>query len=336
MVLCAAIVGGVTAYLVARWLLLSAAAFAAYVLVGGWATALARYDLIPGVLVLVALILAQRSRYAPAYVLLAVAALLKVYPGFVALVLAVHQWRASGRPPIREASVFVLVLLVVSLPGAVLNWQGFIAPITYNGPRPPQIESVIGSFLWLSGKIGGQVEVRLTYHSVNVLGNLAGPASWLITALFAGGVILACRRAWRGQDSLERSFVLILLVMLCTSKLLSPQYFLWLFPVVAYVEGLRTRWLLLAGLTFLVYPFGYELDHSLILLPRHPMFMGSILARNCLLVLITVAYLAWQRSVFEEKTVNTRSAGHTGNDSIDAEDEGIPGERIAVGRLVLK
>ncbi|MDB5057174.1 MAG: hypothetical protein JWO59_646, partial [Chloroflexi bacterium] len=57
MVLLAVVVFSVTAYLVVRRLLLCAAAFALYVLVGGWATALARYDLVPGVLVLAALIL---------------------------------------------------------------------------------------------------------------------------------------------------------------------------------------------------------------------------------------------------------------------------------------
>lgn len=297
MVLLAVVVFSVTAYLVVRRLLLCAAAFALYVLVGGWATALARYDLVPGVLVLVALILAERSRYIPAYLMLAAAALLKVYPGFVALVLALQQWGAGGAFPRRAAAVFSLAILAGLLPGALLNPSGFLGPLSYNGIRPPQIESIPGSLLWLSGKIGGDVHVRLTYHSVNVLGTLAGPVSWIATLLFIAGVALVCLRAWRGQDSLGRSFVLVLLVMLSTSKLLSPQYLLWLFPVVAYVEGLRLRWLAVALLTVLIYPYGYGLDLSIVRLPDHPLFMSAILARNAVLVAVTIAYLTVPKQV---------------------------------------
>jgi hypothetical protein len=242
-------------------------------------------------LVLVALILAERSRYIPAYLTLAAAALLKVYPGFVAPVLLLHQWRTRGTAPRREAAVFSLAILAGMLPGALLNPSGFVGPLSYNGLRPPQIESVTGSLLWLSEKIGGNAQVRLTYHSLNVLGTTAAAVSWITTALFAAGVILVCLRAWRGQDSLGRSFVLILLVMLCTSKLLSPQYLLWLFPVVAYVEGLRLRWLVVALLTLMIFPYGYGLDLSIVRLPDHPQFMSVILARNAVLVALTIAYL---------------------------------------------
>jgi hypothetical protein len=91
MVLCALLVCGITVWLVARRLELCAAAFVLYVLVGGWATVLARFDLMPSILVLGALVLAERRRYAPAYLLLAGATLLKLYPGLLVLVLAVQQ-----------------------------------------------------------------------------------------------------------------------------------------------------------------------------------------------------------------------------------------------------
>lgn len=282
---------GTVAYLAWRRLLLCAVACGAYVFIAGWGTALERYDLVPGVLVLAALILAERSRYGLAYLLLAAAALLKVYPGAVALVVGAHQWRTTGRPPWQGALLFLSAIVVGAGPFAVLNPSGFLAPLHYNSVRPPQIESVPGSLLWLSGKIGGDVRVRLTYHSVNAIGTYAGLAATLSTMLLVVGVLMVVRRAWRGCDSLARSVVLVLLVILCTSKMLSPQYLLWLFPVVAYVEGLRLRWILVATLTLLIFPFAYRLDNSLVLLPQHPLFMGSILARNLVLLAITLLYL---------------------------------------------
>ena len=88
-----------------------------------------------------------------------------------------------------------------------------------------------------------------------------------------------------------RSFVLTALVVLVTSKLFSPQYMLWLFPLVAYVEGLRLRWVVLAVLTVAIYPNAYGFHTSLVTLPDQPTFMAAILARNAVLLVLTVVYL---------------------------------------------
>lgn len=291
MVLLAALAFSVSGWLVRRRLELSCLAFILYIAIGGWSTALARYDLLPGVLVLAALVAAERGRYLAAYLLLVAATLLKIYPGFLLPALALHQWRAQRLAPTRAVLAAGGALVIGLLPGALLNPSGFAGPLRYNALRPPQIESVAGSLLWLSGRIGGNVRVRLTYHSVNVLGVLDGPVAWLATIGLVAGLIVCYRRAWLGKDSVGRSTILVLLVTLCGSKLLSPQYLLWLFPVAAYVDGLRLRWLVVASLTLLIYPYAYTLDNSLIHLPDHPLFMGSILARNAVLAGITIWYL---------------------------------------------
>jgi hypothetical protein len=292
MVLLAALVFGVAVWLARQRLELSCLAFVLSMAIGGWATALARYDLLPGVLVLGALVAAERGRPLVAYLLLVAATLLKIYPGFLIPALALHQWRTEGKAPRRELAIAAIVLVAGFLPGALLNPGGFVGPLHYNALRPPQIESLAGALLWLAGAIAGGVRVRLTYHSVNVIGALAGPVAWLATLGLAAGLLVAYRRAWLGRDGLGRSFMLVLLVTLCGSKLLSPQYLLWLFPLAAYAEGLRLRWLLVAALTLLIYPYGYGLDNSLIRLPTHPLFMGAILARDGLLAAITAFYLA--------------------------------------------
>ncbi|GAC1437915.1 MAG: hypothetical protein NVSMB65_12260 [Chloroflexota bacterium] len=295
MALMAAFVMAIATMLALRGPFLCAVACALYVLVGGWATALARYDIIPGALALLALILAERRRFTWAYLALAAGTLLKIYPLFLIPVLAVHEWRATGRHPWRHVGLFGVVTALGFLPGALLDAPGFIQPLLYNGARPPQIESVAGSLLWLTGRLGSDAQVKLTFHSLNVTGTLGPPLSWGATLLLVGGLVVACRRAWLDVDSLGRSFVLVILVTLSGSKLLSPQYLLWLFPVVAYAEGLRLRWALLALLTVTIYPHAYGFHSSMVQLPDHPLFMGAILSRNAVLLTLTLWYLAGTR-----------------------------------------
>src|SRR5437660_4620026 len=75
-----ALVAGVIYFVLKRSMSTSAAlAFAFYLVVGNWATALSRFDLIPVGLTLGAVILAERARWRWAFALLALAILLKLY-----------------------------------------------------------------------------------------------------------------------------------------------------------------------------------------------------------------------------------------------------------------
>jgi len=71
MALMAGLIVAVTVWLARAGLLPCAGAFALYVVLGGWGTALARFDLVPGLLILAALALAERRRWAWAYLGLA-------------------------------------------------------------------------------------------------------------------------------------------------------------------------------------------------------------------------------------------------------------------------
>ena len=76
----------------------AAIAFALYLVVGSWATAEGRFDLIPAGFTLVALICAERSRWKWAFAMLALATLFKFYPLVLLIPFFIAQQKqASGK-----------------------------------------------------------------------------------------------------------------------------------------------------------------------------------------------------------------------------------------------
>ena len=277
----------------------SALAFPLYTLLAGWFLVMQRYDLLPGLCVLIALILAKRGRARGATVALAAGTLLKVFPIVLLPLLLIACKRAErGRWRADLVALFAAVCVAGALPAMALNSGGFWEPLHYQLNRPLQLESLGGSMFWISsvaglgpapGTIGGP-SIDHSHLTLNVAG--AASTTWgdLCLAMGAAGMLLAYWRAWRGKDSLARSFVLVLVLLLIGNRVFSPQYVLWVLPAVAVAEGLRLRWLLVAGLTCFVIRDYYDvwsLD-----LPWNHQFLAALLARNLLLIAIAGLYLS--------------------------------------------
>src|ERR1051326_2238130 len=73
-------------------------AFAAYIVLGGWATAASRFDLVPAAFTLLCVVAAVRGRFIWAYALLAIAVMLKLYPLPLLLPLFIAEQRARSAP----------------------------------------------------------------------------------------------------------------------------------------------------------------------------------------------------------------------------------------------
>lgn len=269
-----------------------AIALPTYVLLAGWATALARFDLVPSLCVLASLVCLRQSapRWATAW--LALAVLLKLFAVVVFPVLLIAEYRRCGRWRGDLLLLFAGSTGVGLLVSLAVNPQGISAILSYNALRPPQIESLPGSLLWVTGLLGAVRHVVLSYHSLNVVGTWQNVLSSAFTLFLLLALPLTYWRQWKGWDSMERGYVLSLLVILVGSKLLSPQYMLWLLPVVAYAEGIRLRWIVVAYLTVVIYPNAYQLSTNMVSLPSYPLFMWAIVGRNAVLVGITIVYLA--------------------------------------------
>ncbi|MDD5368862.1 MAG: glycosyltransferase family 87 protein [Anaerolineaceae bacterium] len=295
--------------------------FALHLLSAAGVFAFMRYDLLPAGLTLAAVILAERKRWGWAYVALAVGVLTKAYPLAIWPVLFLAEQRDAGGlafPPKSRSwkaglnglrrllssmngcrwsntLIFLGVFLEGTAAIGLFNFQGALLGWLANMvARPFQVESIGSSLLWLASFANVPVVWKMSFESLNILSPLAGAVSELmLVCLAVGGVTVLLLQIWKKID-LVQAAAGILLLLLATGKVFSPQYLIWLAPLLAYAGSSRRIWLLswgsIAIFTTLIYAF-YGLSLNVELLPSIPGFMQLVLVRNSLLVFLVVAYL---------------------------------------------
>jgi len=310
------------------WLLLrygprgAALTFALYVLIGGWTTAIARFDLAPAALTLICIIAAERRRWTLAYIALAFGVLLKFYPVLLFPPLLIAEQHDMGRlrlPPSvmtlkttlvelgaslyevrkwrwKNSLIFLGLLVAVTGAFALFNFKGAIGnQLGYFAGRPIQIEATGSALLWLGAQFEVFVHTEFSYGSLNLVGALGGVVSLLCTAFFALGYMYTIWLQWRGELDIVQASIAALLVFIATGKVFSPQYLLWIIPLLAYSNALDGFWLLCWGLISLlstvIYPYLYRGASQITLVPLVPGFIETTVARNALFVLVTLSYL---------------------------------------------
>ena len=276
---------------------------AVYLVVGCFATVLGRFDLVPAAATLVAYWAARERRFTLAYALLAVGTLLKLYPLFLLPVVALEQYRTLGRDPLRAAppspvvrgvALFAGAVVGVFALSAVLSPEGWLGPFLYNTHRPLQVESVPASVLWLSGLMGLPTAPDKSFHSWNLVGQIDGLLGVLSELALVGGCLWIYWRQMSGRLAFGRAITLCLLVVICTNKVFSPQYLMWVLPLVAIMDQeYDPVWLAICALTTLIFPYGYQWAHTPgpFAPPSYPLWFSALIAvRNALMTAALVRF----------------------------------------------
>jgi uncharacterized membrane protein len=247
---------------------------------------LSRFDYWPAALTIgaLALYVRGRDRLGAAGIGLAVAA--KIYAGVLLPLVLVWTWRTRGRrEALLSAAVFLGVLLLCFGPFLVLGPAGLFESIRGQLSRPLQIES-LGSALLLA--VGANVEMASGHGSQNIAGTPGDVVGILATIVQAGALValwVAFARGPMERERLVRYAAAAVVAFIAFGKVLSPQFLIWLVPLVPLVRGRRgvAAGVLLACalvLTQLWFPFRYwdfarEFDETVSWL---------VLARDLLLV----------------------------------------------------
>jgi hypothetical protein len=262
-----AIVAGIIYLILKRYRSTSAAiAFAIYLVIGSWATALGRFDLIPAGLILGAVILGVRRKWKWAFALLAAATLLKFFPIILIPPFLIAQQMQSSKKWFAWSrwsalGVFFGICAVVTLTSLALNVADTVLPINYFLNRPIQVESLPATLLWMGNFAGYALQWVFTYQSLNFLSPLAHKVSLLSSLLLGAGLLYTFWLQWRGKIDLPMASLMTLLILLVTGKVFSPQYLIWVAPLVAYVGQGNWKWIVswvsVSFLTLIVFPYMY-------------------------------------------------------------------------------
>jgi hypothetical protein len=205
---------------------------------------LSRFDLWPAAIVTVALAALVSGRLRLGHVLLGLGVTAKLYPAvFVPLGVAFVWKRAGPREALACLGLALGVVAAIFAPFVILSpggvWQSFSVQLS----RPLQAES-LGSALLLVGHhvFGLGVTGETSHGSQNLAGNAADWLAVASTVLQAGVLIWIWATFARGRgdaETLVRSTAAALCAFIAFGKVLSPQFLIWLIPIVPLVRGRR-------------------------------------------------------------------------------------------------
>ena len=239
--------------------------------------ALSRFDLVPGFLVLAAVLAREAAGSA-------------LWSGLLAIGVAVKAFPAALFPPLLRgerdpARVAIAALVVLAACAAIVLALGdeFGSAISYHTGRGLQIEAVAATPLEIAGINDTSVAAEYGSGSFNFTGPGADPA-WALSLLALVALYgLVLWAGWRsGVAHLELATALLAIVVVL-APVLSPQFLFWLLPLSAAAFGLDHRNLVLVAAAILTQLMLQQ--YARVVADFDPEFVWRLAARNSLLLL---------------------------------------------------
>ncbi|WP_107402012.1 glycosyltransferase family 87 protein [Streptomyces oceani] len=274
-------------------------------------TAYARYDLMVTAVAVVSLLaLARRPRVAGA--LAAFGAMLKVWPAL--LLLSTPRGRATRRAWLTACGTALALLL-----GFALTMPGALDFLTAQRDRGVEIESVGALVFHIARQFGWEGQVLFHYGSLEFLGpqvSLVGNVSLALSVLSFGWLLVWRLRSveWTASTPADAAFAGVLLFTV-TSRVISPQYLVWLVGLAAVAVTARASRQRLPALLVLL--------ATLVTVLEFPVWFAHVVASDSLGVtlmvlrnglLVAAALLSatrlWQDTVSGPRPRRAHRAGH--------------------------
>ena len=256
-----------------------------------------QFDIFPAVMVLLSLYYFWLGKHKTAWALLALGAMTKIYPVVIAPIFLIYYIRNHQYIRIRDGIItFAAVSLAIALPFLIMSPDGFLNFFSYHAQRGIQLESTYSGFLLVADKLDlTSVSVVHNFGSYNVSGQLADTcvtiSNYLPVVLLFIAYWIIYKRMNLGKPDIARMgaySLLAVLILLISSRILSPQYLIWLIPLLPLLAG-RWRypiWILFVitgALTYYIFPWHYTE-----LAQYNSGAIAVLMSRNILLIVMAV------------------------------------------------
>jgi hypothetical protein len=262
---------------------------------------LSRFDLWPAALCVGALaaLVAGRTRLGGAMLGLGFAA--KLYPALLLPLAFAFAWRRGGR---REAAwcagAFAVVAAAIFLPFVALSPDGVWDSLTRQTSRPLQIESLGSSVLLVAHDVFGlSITMKSGHGSQNLAGSLPDVLAVLQVVVQVAAVVAVWWWFARGPATRERLVVAsaaVVTAFVAFGKVLSPQFLIWLIPLVPLVRGRRgATAVALLALTLVLTQLWFPYRYWDLALHFDALMSWLVLARDLVLVALFVALVLAMR-----------------------------------------
>ena len=197
------------------------------------------YDAWPALLTVLALFLFLRGRDLLGAGVLGLAVSAKVYPLVLLPLAGIYVWRRAGaRRVLAALAVSVVVAAAVVVPFAAYDVHGVASSFRSQAERGLQIESLGASVLLAADRLGlydAKVVETTGVAGRNLGGSLPDAVAVLTLVLEAVAVVAVWLLYARARDARARlpvAFAAAVAGFLAFTKVFSPQYLVWLVPLV--------------------------------------------------------------------------------------------------------
>ncbi len=205
-----------------------------------------RFDLVPAILVLAAVLARDRAKSATWSVLLSLGVAVKAFPLFLYPVLL----RGERNP--RRVVIAGAIPLLLCAAAVLIMGDEFGSAITYHTQRALQVESLAASPFEVAHVFGSSgITTGVGHGGFEIQASGVTAARWISVIIGAAGYVWLVAAGWRSKVSNLKLVAALLTMLVVFAPVLSPQFLLWILPVSACAYGLgKENLVLLVAILF--------------------------------------------------------------------------------------
>jgi hypothetical protein len=193
---------------------------------------LVRFDLVPTLLVLAAVLARDAARSATWSAMLSLGAAVKVFPIFL------YPALLRGENNFRRVVITGAIPLVACGAAVLITGDEFASAITYHTERALQVESLAATPFEVAHIFGASVTSPTGHGGFEISADGATAARWASVLIGVVMYVLLVRAGLRSRVPNLELVTALLTVMVLFAPVLSPQFLLWILPLSAAAYGL--------------------------------------------------------------------------------------------------